>query len=149
MGKVVIMVGCPGSGKSTYIKNKFSDALIVSADHFFMNNGVYEFDRNLLGRAHGECYQNFMEAITAGIELVVVDNTNTTMREINTYANPAREKGYDVEVVVLSVDPQIGYSRNVHGVPFDTIQKMANRITNTVKILTNGTVPWVTTVINQ
>ncbi len=142
------MCAIPGAGKSTYIQNNFLDAYVVSADHYFMRDGVYEFDRNQLGRAHGECYRYFMEAVTAGLELIVVDNTNTTMREINTYANPAKDHGYEIEVVVLPVDAELGYNRNVHGVPFDTIQKMANRIGNTVGVLTGGTVPWTTTVIN-
>lgn len=136
MSKVVIMVGCPGAGKSTYIKNNYPSAFIASADHYFMQDGVYEFDRSKLGRAHEKCFTTFSDALEfAGEELIVVDNTNTTMKEINVYANPAKLMEYDVEIVIIKTSPRVGYKRNVHGVPLDVIEKMAARVENTEKLL--------------
>lgn len=144
--RVIIMSAIPGAGKSTYIRNNFPDAFIVSADYFFMHDGVYEFDHTKLGSAHGQCFRNFMEAIQAGIELVVVDNTNTTMKEINTYAKPAKELGYDIEVVVLQYPIDKAYERNVHGVPFEAIQRMSDRIENTSRLVKTA---WPTIVVNN
>jgi len=55
MLEVFIIQGVSGSGKSTYIKNHFPNATVVSADRFFINSitGAYEFKGELLAEAHG------------------------------------------------------------------------------------------------
>jgi len=42
-GKVTIMRGLPGSGKSTCDEVRFHDATVASADNFFMVDGEYVF----------------------------------------------------------------------------------------------------------
>lgn len=138
MGQVIIMVGVPGSGKSTYVKNSNPNAPILSADNFFMKRGVYQFDRNYLGTAHASCYNGFLALIEAKQEVIVIDNTNTTLREIEKYANPAKEADYEVKIVVLKCDCLTAFNRNVHNVPLASIQKMAERIENTCKTLMDG-----------
>lgn len=135
MKKLIVMCAVPGSGKSTYIKANYPDACVVSSDFYFMRNGVYEFDRAELGAAHSQCFNNFTKALEDNIELIVVDNTSTTMKEINTYAKPANEKGYEIEVVVLQCPTHKAFARNVHGVPLDVIEAMATRIKNTSRFV--------------
>lgn len=33
--RVILLVGCSGSGKSTYVQDQFPEAVVVSADHYF------------------------------------------------------------------------------------------------------------------
>lgn len=127
--KVVLMRGISGSGKSTYIKNHFPDAVVCSADHYFIDNqGKYNFDRNKLGAAHGSCKANFAKALKERKPLIVVDNTNTKLSEMKPYVDMAKHHGYRIEVVRLDTPPHVAADRNVHGVPPEAIDAMHRRM---------------------
>jgi signal recognition particle GTPase len=56
---LVVMRGLPGSGKTTlaetiveYAGEMGADCMICSANDFFMQNGVFQFNADDLGRAH-------------------------------------------------------------------------------------------------
>jgi predicted kinase len=130
--KVIIMQGLPGSGKSTWIKNNCPEAVICSADHYFLDRetGEYKFDATKIGEAHKECLQKFLEQTEGPLaeDLVVVDNTNLSLWEMATYIQVAAARGYTVEVVRILADPGICAQRNVHGVPATMIYRMADRM---------------------
>lgn len=130
MKQVKIMRGVSGAGKSTYIKDNFPNAEVCSADHFFIKNGQYIFDRNKLGAAHYSCKKKFEEALMKGKDLVVVDNTNTTLKEIKPYMELAKQYNYDVEIIQINCVVNVAAKRNAHGVPEDTIVNMAAKIRN-------------------
>lgn len=115
MAKVYILRGISGSGKTTYILNNFPEALVCSADHFFMKDGQYVFDQKLLGKAHQYCFRTFIEAIQSKAPLICVDNTNTSAWQISPYYIAAETFGYDVEIIELNVDPEVAAKRNLHG----------------------------------
>ena len=125
---VIIMRGVSGSGKSTYIKEHFSDAVVVSADKYFMKDGKYNFDATKLGSAHGQCRARFKAALQAGKPLVVVDNTNTRAKEFKAYVKIAVEHYYAVRVVRLDVPLEDLYGKNVHGVPDENVKSMYDRM---------------------
>jgi predicted kinase len=133
MSKVTILRGCPGSGKSTYTKRNLANALVCSADHHFMIDGEYQFNRDELGEAHASCLRNFVEAIQAGIEDIVVDNTNISPTEIAPYAQLAIAYKYDLEIITLEVDATVASKRNVHGVPDKTVRNMSERMERMAK----------------
>jgi predicted kinase len=87
---VVVLRGVPGSGKSRLQSTRWHDALVVSADHFFMHTPEckqeryiksneskadwvkrtqificdctgYHFDPTKLGEAHGACLRRFID----------------------------------------------------------------------------------------
>jgi predicted kinase len=132
--KVVLMVGAPGSGKSTRVKAQISsigdgDYSVVSADHYFEDSdGVYTFDRSKLHHAHQTCQSRFVAGLVAGKELVIVDNTNTTAKERKFYIEMARQHGYKIEIDAVECDAETCYKRNVHGVPLEAIERMIARI---------------------
>jgi predicted kinase len=125
--RVVILRGISGAGKSTYIRKHFPKAIVVSADHYFQRDGEYKFDATLLPKAHGSCLWRFQKAVCQHARLIVVDNTNTQVRELAPYADFAKQHGYAVEVIRLKVDPEVAAARNIHGVPADIIQQMQGR----------------------
>lgn len=126
--KVVILRGASGSGKSTYIKNHLPDAYVCSADHYFEKSGKYVFDVNKLPAAHEECKRKFRKALKEKLPLIVVDNTNTKWWEMKPYVLDAHDAGYEVEFVRLETPVDVAAKRNLHNVPFDAVQKMANRM---------------------
>lgn len=128
--KVIILRGVPGSGKSTQTK-LYPDAYIVSADHYFTDSkGVYHFDMGKIGAAHGQCKGRFESALKVLKPLIIVDNTNTTVKELRFYVEAAQAAGYTVEIVRIDCDPEVAAKRNVHGVPRASILKMAERLSS-------------------
>lgn len=123
------MRGPSGSGKSTYIQNHLPDAYVCSADHYFVGeDGVYRFDRRKLGAAHGECQRKFKQALKDRVPVIVVDNTNTMMKEMKPYVMAAKHRGYRVECVRLDTPVDVAAARNQHGVPYGAVQAMAARM---------------------
>lgn len=124
-----IMRGLPGSGKSTLAKEVAAkhNAVICSADDYFMENGVYKYDSTKLHMAHSYCQTLASSTLRKG-DNVVIDNTNVRERELNVYFNISKET--DAFVVILqpetpwAFDVDECFKRNTHGVPRDVIQRM-------------------------
>lgn len=103
-----------------------------SADDYFVDSdGVYNFDRDKLGKAHGYSKHTAEQAMSKDVDVVVIDNTNTMQKEMNPYEKMAKRKGYRVvKHVVGSFDEEslkLYAERNVHGVPLEAIKRMAGR----------------------
>lgn len=133
--KVKIMCGVSGSGKSTYIQNHFPDALVCSADHFFMDAaGNYNFDPSLLSEAHAACLRKFSACVIShydmpdGVGTLIVDNTNTTTAELAPYAALALAYGHDLEIIMIEADPEKAYRRNRHRVPDRVVADQDRRL---------------------
>lgn len=128
MKTVLILQGLPGAGKTHFTQGM--KAVICSADDFFytLGGGKYAFNVTRLGEAHGSCFRKFIKACQDGEEAIVVDNTNTTANEIAPYVLAGEAYGYNVSILRILCDPEVAASRNQHGVPLETIRKMAQRI---------------------
>lgn len=142
--ELVLMRGLPGSGKSTKA-NKLAgrSGQIFSTDDFFCLNEEqeYRFNGSLLGRAHNWNQKRSLDAMYAGIPIVVIDNTNTTIRELRSYLphiEAAMGLGYSVRIE----EPETHWrfdvgeldKRGSHDVPLKHIEKMLNRYVKDVKI---------------
>jgi len=137
--KVIIMVGCSGSGKSTFIREHLKGFESFSADHYFESAiGEYNFDPSLLGEAHSCCLRNYVEYLTDTQQDLVVDNTNTTVAEIAPYAALALAYQCELEIVVLNNSWEKVASRNVHNVPESVVKSQWERIQKTLSELP----PW-------
>lgn len=139
MRKVIIMSGVSGSGKSTHamkaFKGEFGPATtisVLSADNFFMKEGVYNFDPSKLSLAHGECFKDFITNLRNDTDLVVVDNTNTTAVEIAPYILGAQAYGYEVEIITVMCETEddinCAAARNSHGVPLTGVMAQHKRL---------------------
>lgn len=151
--RVVICRGLPGSGKSTLAANikagtadsayvlkdrpaelfEMYDGVIVSSDEYFTVGGVYYFDAAQLFKAHSWNQWRFYQLVNAG-KNVIVDNTNTTWKEIEPYANMAHDRGYTIHVVqpttpwAFDIDGLMAHG--THNVPRETYEKMLARFEN-------------------
>lgn len=88
---VITFRGVPGSGKtfltthcSEYVTDSVSVA-ICSADYYFMREGEYKFLTKLLPKAHSFCLNLFLQALTEGKKLIIVDNTHSRKWEYEIY----------------------------------------------------------------
>lgn len=140
MKKVILMLGCSGSGKSflatglrlRYIHEKPNSVSIVSADHYFsplsFGKAVYGWNPEYLKDAHSMCFRQFESALRAGIGCVIVDNTNLRYDSIEKYAEKAVTEGYAVEIVEPDTswkyDARECHKRSQHNVPLEKIQEM-------------------------
>ena len=126
MKTLILLRGLPGSGKSTLAKS-LSNALTgyAEADMFFMRDGEYKFDPNMLGLAHAWCQnqvRNWMGAY--GLDEIIVSNTFTQDWELEPYYKLAEEYGY----IVFSIIVENRHNGiNEHNVPEETLDKMKKR----------------------
>lgn len=130
MNKVmVILRGCPNSGKSTFAEflehNIYgTSALVCTDDYFTDDRGNYNFDFNKLGEAHKWAKDMAITFCRANYRCVIIANTNTTEKEFNPYIDIANEFGYTV--VSLIVENRHN-NKNNHNVPEETLDKMEKR----------------------
>lgn len=135
---VYIMRGIPGSGKSTYIKTRTNDKtkeVVCSADHYFETQGKYQFDSKLLGKAHDFCKKQFLVSIERPEGVVFVDNTNTTVKEMEFYVSKCEAANIPFIIVNVHCDVEKAAARNSHNVPADKVRQMhARMVANDSKI---------------
>jgi predicted kinase len=141
--ELILMRGLPGSGKSTRARELAGHfGQVFSTDDFFVDvDGNYKWFGNLLGKAHDWNQRRSLAALHANIPIVVIDNTNTTLKDLRSYLphiNAARQLGYTVRVE----EPQTSWKfdldelveLNTHNVPRVAIETMLNRYVKDVKV---------------
>jgi 2',3'-cyclic-nucleotide 3'-phosphodiesterase len=134
MKTLIILRGLPGSGKSTLVaeleKQLDKKAVVCSADYYFYFGKEhkpenYSFNRELLGKAHGQCKYNACKAMDDGEELVIIDNTNIRLAEYKFYALNAEERGYKVlSHAITGLSAEESSKLNVHNVPLEACVRM-------------------------
>ena len=131
--RVIIMAGVPGSGKSTWIKENHPGAIICSADDYFAGLGR-NFDPSKLGQAHGTCVRKYVTFVANPDDeewcdnVVIVDNTNTTVLEMAPYVAIASAYGVPVEIVEMDCPTELAAKRNIHNVPMRTCLRMGDNL---------------------
>lgn len=132
----------PGSGK-TYLSNGLygmylSTDIIVSAPGPMFPNMIYLWHPDMIRESHHVNQIKCKRGMELGIEDIIVDNTNTTWKEILPYVKLAKEHGYTVEIMEPDTDWKFDVSecfkRNTHKVPLESIQKMFDRWETTESI---------------
>ena len=139
------MRGPSGSGKSTTASKILEDytnrlqmtSVICSTDSFFLDaEGIYAFDVKLLGVNHKKNQDkvkyysdpNFPEDQK---DLIIIDNTNLTSSEVETYAKIGLDNGYIIRLIVPDrlneMDDDSLFAANTHSVPMDTIKKQREK----------------------
>jgi len=128
---VFILQGVSGAGKTTWSKKYYPDAAWVNSNRFFYENedsDEFIFDKYKLPEAHAQCFSDFSQDIAFGEEVIIVDNTNTTVTEVLRYMIPAQQAGYNVQIICIETNLEKALRRNKHHVPMYAIVRQAHNI---------------------
>ena len=101
---MVIMVGYPGSGKSTYIKDNLEGMRVVSQDVMR--------DSGRSSRKLEEVINDVRSNLMTG-ESVVVDRTNMSSEDRKKFIDIGKEMGVDVVCIFIDVDLKEAHRRNL------------------------------------
>ena len=138
MKLLTIMRGLPGAGKSTYIREHFPGAtpapltpagwspVVISGDHFFTDwiTGEYRCDPTRFGEAHAMATSYLIEALSSGVDHVIVDNTHVRAWEWRVALTLAAAFDYTVDFVDLfdgGLTDEALAARGIHNVQVKTI----------------------------
>lgn len=158
MKKLLIVRGCSGSGKNFLVDTILEDTFkaycrvaetgideplisfeIFSTDDLFEIDGRYCWNPEYLRLFHQANLARAKLAMNNGIELVIINNTNTTFKEFSDYVEHAILHEYEIEIrepeTSWKYDVEECFKRNTHGVPKEVIQKMLDRWESTESCL--------------
>lgn len=108
MGKVIILVGPPGSGKTTECLNSLGTYKRISQD-------------DMGKKAH---WNNFVQELTLGTPQIVVDRTNYLKEQRLKYLAEAKRFGYETKIVYFDVDYETCLERLLKRVDHPTITSL-------------------------
>lgn len=145
---MVLMRGCPGSGKSyqaTNIlkmcyKNADVDEFIFSTDKFFTNKHTnkYNFNRSKIAQAHQWNLEKVKNAVFNEITPVIIDNTHVEAWEMEDSIKLGVNNGYWIEILEpISEWAWEGTElakKNVHNVSLNTILRFVHRYDHYINI---------------
>ena len=126
---LILIRGVSGSGKSTFAEEfMYPTSLIISTDDFFMVDGEYQFNPELLAKNHDKCFKSVESEMKATEQdicpNIVVHNTFAQAWEIEPYKELADKYGYNFYTII--VENRHG-SNSIHDIPDDIISKQKDR----------------------
>jgi predicted kinase len=141
MPKCVILVGVPGSGKSTWlIDNTTVSSKIVSTDNIIEGLAyAYGFTYNeifseTIRFADMVMVKRMLEAAEAGLDLYI-DRTNMSEKSRRQFINKLKKYGYEFECVVFPTPEPEEWQRRLDSRPGKTIpQEALDRMQNSYEI---------------
>lgn len=115
---LVLIRGLPGAGKSSIAGLFIAQGYVhVEADQFFIREGRYVYERELVPLAHEWCREQVRESLRAG-RRVVVSNTFVSLAELEPYLRMRPD------ALILEAS---GPWQNVHDVPESTLARLLRR----------------------
>jgi predicted kinase len=106
---LVVMVGLPGSGKSTYARTNFRN--IVSPDRIRLEQFGTAFDPDIEQEVWDGAFGEARRLLGAGA-VVCFDATSVSRRRRFRLVHLARELGAPAVVVWVRVEPEVAWGRN-------------------------------------
>ncbi len=127
--RIVVLVGLPGSGKSTYLARLGSPALCSDAIRRLLADD--EEDQTIHGRVFATIRYLLRQRVAIGRPVTYVDATHLTPAERAPYVRIARRYGCEVEALFFDVPLQVCKERNRRRrrvVSEEVMDRMAGRL---------------------
>lgn len=128
---VWIMVGLPGSGKTTYIKEKLpKEIIIISQDYIRQELGIMKDDKHkAIGSSDQEkeitkiCLERIDKAIKERKNFVI-DNTNIKVGRVQNYYDKLKRAGANIKIIIIDTPKDICKKRREECIPEKIIDDM-------------------------
>lgn len=128
--KIVLAVGLPGSGKSTYLERLGVNA--ISSDAIRRQLADDPTDQTIHRRVFRAVRYLLRQRLALRRPVTYIDATNLTLKERRPYLKIAREHRCQIEALYFDVSPEICKARNSarpRVVPPEAIDRMAAKLT--------------------
>jgi predicted kinase len=128
--RIVVLVGLPGSGKSTYLEQIGAAGLSSDAIRKLLADD--ETDQSIHDRVFQTLRYLLRHRLVLRRPVTYIDATNLTPEERQPYIGMGREYGCEVEAVFFDVPLDVCRERNARRhrvVPDDALAKMAAKLT--------------------
>jgi len=127
--RIVVLVGLPGSGKSTYLAQRGEEGLSSDAIRRLLADDAT--DQTIHDRVFQTLRYLLRQRLSIGRPVTYIDATNLTPEERRPYIGIGQSYGCEVEAVFFDVPLEVCRDRNARRnrvVPEDALAKMALKL---------------------